>query len=186
MEFEDRAIGVPDGKAPIFGVFRSSRGKLATFVVKESRKIPEGVLLAYREKITPAEAGKRAAQMLDDYLPTSRTTLDEYEKEHDLVDGRVATYHDREWKHQAIILTIIGKNALALFFTSKANWAKKTRRASNDEMAAANFISSRRTYVSLVLRPLDGFIPTFRMVPELLLSELKEEFNEKDAEIYIP
>lgn len=186
MEFEDRAIGVPDGKAPIFGVFRSSRGKLATFVVKESRKIPEGALLAFREKITPAEAGKRAIQMLGDYLPTSHVTMDEYEKEHDLVDGRVATYHDREWKHQAIILTIMGKNALALFFTSKANWAKKTRRATNDEMAAANFISSRRTYVSLVLRPLDGFIPTFRMVPELLLSELKKEFDEKDAEIYIP
>ena len=80
----------------------------------------------------------------------------------------------------------MGTNALALFFTSKASWAKKTRRATNDEMAAANFISSRRTYVSLVLRPLDGFIPSFRMVPELLLSELKREFHERDAEVYIP
>lgn len=184
MEFEDRAIGVADGKAPIFGIFRSSRGKLAAFVVKKTTRVPKGVLLAYRENITAGEAKKRAAQMMSDYLPINRTTLDEYEKEHDLVDGRVATYCDEGREHQAIIITVIGDNALALFFTSKASWAKKTRRASNDEMAAANFISSRRTYVSLVLRPLDGFIPTFRMVPELLLSELKKEFKEEDAEIH--
>jgi hypothetical protein len=186
MEFEDRAIGVPDGKAPIFGIFRSSRGKLASFVVKKIGRIPDGeIIQALREDITTVEAEKRAAQMMASYLP-STINADEYEKEHDLVDGRVATYHDRGWNHQAIIITIMGTNALALFFTSKASWAKKTRRATNDEMAAANFISSRRTYVSLVLRPLDGFIPSFRMVPELLLSELKREFHERDAEVYIP
>ena len=180
MEFEDRAIGVPDGKAPIFGVFRSSRGKLATFVVRESKKVPKGVLSAFRENITTVEAEKRAAKIMDEYSPIAlnRTSIEEYEKEHDLVDGRIATYHDRGCKHQAIIIKIIGTNALALFFTSKAGWSKKTRRATNDEMAAAFFISSRRTYVSLVIRPLNGFIPTFRMVPELMLSELKEEFNE--------
>jgi hypothetical protein len=180
MEFEDRAIGIPNGKAPVFGFFRSSRGKLVTFVVKDLKKLPDGIVSAIREEITTIEAGIRAIQMMNEHSLSSLGYIDsnEYEKEYDLVDGRVAVHHDRGYEHQAIVIKIIGTNALALFFTSKAGWSKKTRRATNDEMAAAFFISSRRTYVSLVIRPLNEFIPTFRMVPELMLSELKEEFNE--------
>jgi hypothetical protein len=90
--------------------------------------------------------------------------------------GDVSLHEDGE-RHWAVILDIQGDQCEALFFTSNPDWAEKSRRATQNEMAMANFVSSRPTYLAYVVRSCWDFSPMGLKYPEHWIESLRQEFR---------
>lgn len=91
--------------------------------------------------------------------------------------GDVADHSDGGGAHRCIIIGMDEHNCEALFFTSKPNWSIKSRRASKEELAMANFVFSRTTYLAYVIRPKWDFEPSGLTFPLDWVQSLRREFQ---------
>ncbi len=90
--------------------------------------------------------------------------------------GDVALHDDGD-PHWAIVLTVEADECEALFFTSSPTWAEQCRRATQDELAMAGYISTKPTYLAYVVRPCWDFVPIEgRRYPSHWVEALRQEF----------
>jgi len=117
--------------------------------------------------------------MLSEYF------FDEARKKYKAVDlpqpgdvsvGSVATHDDGDGNHQAIILDLPNStSAWAVFFSSKP-YGRVSRLATKDEIALAGFVSSKSTYLNLVMRPVIDFFSCGITFPEHRIEDLRKEY----------
>lgn len=104
-----------------------------------------------------------------------------------LVDVRPGdlTFHEDRKRHMAVILTLKGDECGALFFTSNPEWAAKSRRATQDELTMAGFVSSRPTYLAYVRRRRWDFTPTGQTFPVAWIEALIREFEPETLQVVV-
>lgn len=90
--------------------------------------------------------------------------------------GDVALHNDGE-QHVAVVLSVVGDDCEALFFTSNAGWSDYSRRATKDELAMAGFVHSRPTYLAYVKRSASDFRALGRTFPTHWIEALTVEFK---------
>jgi len=94
----------------------------------------------------------------------------------ELVPGAVAFHVDPEGQHLGILLQEVSLGMWqVLFFTSNPKWGK--RRASQGELALAGHITTKVTFLAMVVRSDVGLIPTQHSFPPHRVEALIAEFN---------
>ncbi|MCK9567616.1 hypothetical protein M0R72_01540 [Candidatus Pacearchaeota archaeon] len=169
-----------------YGVRRvvDHKEKIEPFVIR--KKIPnKGVVfqppdaLVLRESAqSPDELKKVASEMLLEYYydEARKREVVELPQLGDVSVGSVATHDDGEGHHQAIILDLPNAtSAWAIFFSSK-QYGRVTRVATKDEIALAGFVSSKTTYLNLVMRPVIDFFSCGITFPDHRITDLRREY----------
>lgn len=79
--------------------------------------------------------------------------------------------------HLAIVVEVGPTFTKALFFTSNPNWGSGARRAKLEELAHAQYVQTRKTYLSAVVRYTYEFEPAEGRVPEDAVARYLREFD---------
>jgi hypothetical protein len=96
----------------------------------------------------------------------------------DVVPGRICLHDDGKKKHLAVILSIDGDHATAVFLSSTPEWSNgfRGRRATKDELAMLAFKQTKPTYIVKCIRRLDGFVSQGTDVPPHWVTGWIKEF----------
>lgn len=151
-------------------------GRYRPFVIRSGKPLPSGVR-SVSEHLGTAEEAKALASALqgsgsvvlaEQAPPTPRPELG---------PGVVAMHVDSEGQHLCIVLEPFDDFYWrTLFFTSNPRWGR--RRASEDELALAGYVRTKRTYLAgLLVRAHSELIPTRRSFPSHRVVGLLEEFS---------
>ena len=96
----------------------------------------------------------------------------------ELASGCLAIHNDGYRKHLAIVLQAHPQTLTVLFFTSNPFWSSYCRKARSEELALANFVSTKKTYLTLVERFMYEFEPkTGPVFDSDYVSRLVNEFD---------
>jgi len=145
----------------LYGSFLNKKNKKKYFLILESQKPPENILDIFNIYST----GKEAELALFNFINSQKSIITIPKV---FTPGRVVILLDEGPKnHFGILISSISENRwFLLMFTSNVTWAKQVRKASQEEIALAGFVTTKNTYLALVVRP------------EYILEPLEQEFPE--------
>ena len=162
----------------VYGTYRGKRGGIGTFLVDDMADVPSDAIHVVESDEPRNVCHERAIELRDQAL------LDDEpqpvpEGADDVVPGRVCVHNDGMREHVAIVLSVDGRLATALFLTSTPEWSNgfRGRRAKNEELAMCAYKQTKSaTYLVKVERDVDDFRSLRLDVPEHWIDGWMKEF----------
>jgi hypothetical protein len=157
-----------------YGVFRSSKGKVSTFICKTEAKIPTTAVLVKSGSMV----GEIANQLADKLLKESRFPKEIKIKTGSFSVGDVVIYADLEGQHTAIVLQKGRQYSSLLFVTSNPYWNKRARKVTGDENILLGYpLRGRASYFAPVVRLNKYIVETGKSYPLYRVEDFIVEFK---------
>lgn len=166
----------------VYGVARSSSGKLYSFCVRRGRELPLNIVEMSSMNVANGSDAQAAADRLLESLLSDPTVLVSTPPPIAeltptlLKPGSTAIHNDQQGSHASIILWVEGDQARALFLTTRPSWGGVSRKATFAEMVILGLSGQRVSYLVPVIRHVADFFPR-GTVSDLHLQELRQEFS---------
>ncbi len=171
-----------------YGVFKSSKGKVSTFICKSQNKIPANALVIKSGSMIGELASELADELLKglQYKPQEKLiqTKQKKPKPQKLTQktnynvGDIIIYADLEGQHTAIILQSDEQYSTLLFVTSNPYWNKKARRVTEEENMLLGYpIRCGTSFFAPVVRINKYIVETGKSYPLYRIKDFIEEFK---------
>lgn len=132
-----------------YGVYRTPRGKIASFLSKHRENVPMSALVV-RHGVGHAKVQAAVQEILSMSLAVE--SVPDEPRVRPLVPGALATLSDPDGVHVGAIVDLLGDDVFMVILTSRPRWNPQARRASSDDVAALGGFTSRTSYLAPVVR----------------------------------
>lgn len=157
-----------------YGVHRTSRGKMAGFIVKNPDLVPSDVMII-RQTFGIQGARRDLDLMLAEVLNPAPPKM---------APGALITLSDGDGIHLGVLIDTRGEEFALVVLTSNPYWNPLARPATPDDLAALRKSATKITYLAPIVRPKANVFHRHGEISQHRVDAMRTEFNWDVADRY--